>query len=81
MLLFLSQGNDVALSNPMALLKTQFYYLEGGITTSASYISQKCYKNKTVIHKGTFQSKNYKRNTGVLVGNFTGIRAPLAKHI
>ena len=65
----------------MALLKTQFYYLEGGITTSASYISQNCYKNKMVIRKGTFQSKNYKRNTGVLVGNFTGIRAPLAEHI
>lgn len=57
----------------MDLLKTQFHDLEGGMTTSALHVSQNCHKNKMVNHKGTFQSKSYKRNTGYLVGNFTHV--------
>lgn len=44
--------------------------------------SQNCYKNKRVIYKGTFQSKNDKRNTSILIWIFSHtIHALLAKQI
>lgn len=70
--LFLSQSNRVALNkSPWTYWKLSFLIYKGSITSSISFISQNCFKNKIVVYKGTFQSKNYKRNPSILIWNFS----------